>query len=309
MGNKTRLPFRLAHRTLNGQSPSIRQETAKILPLIGTLTVGLTGCRSIPNNVISNLAQRTELLEASGLQLGGGLTVAMARNDPLDFLRRCLEFYDRSIRDYRCRFLVRERIHGHLGPEQEMAILFRESPFSVDVRWLRGARGADRVNYVQGRWAQGGKERALVQPHGWIGILASGGIKRAIHAPDVLASSRRPIDEFGFRNTLEWLIHYSELAQGHPQYEWRFVGATRFDGKDCLLLERLLPYAGPSGPYPDRYQRVFIDAEWLVPRACFAYADQAGEELLGSYVARDIEFNVGLTDAHFDPQSGSEAPE
>ena len=44
---------------------------------------------------------------------------------------------------------------------------------------------------------------------------------------------------------------------------------------------------------------ICIDRDWLVPAGCFAYADDAGEELLGTYVTTEVEFNVGLTDADF----------
>ena len=65
------------------------------------------------------------------------------------------------------------------------------------------------------------------------------------------------------------------------------------------MIERRLPYTGEDGPYPDRLLAVFIDSEWLVPTGCFAYADDAKQDLLGSYVLTDVEFNTGLSDEDF----------
>ncbi len=49
----------------------------------------------------------------------------------------------------------------------------------------------------------------------------------------------------------------------------------------------------------------FIDKEYRVPVAVYCYSDDARkpDKLLGKYEYRDIRFNVGLTDAVFDPDT------
>jgi len=66
------------------------------------------------------------------------------------------------------------------------------------------------------------------------------------------------------------------------------------------VIERILPYTGEEGEYPDRLLVVHIDKQWLVPTACICYADLDRTELLGKYVYTDVQLNVGLTDADFD---------
>lgn len=227
--------------------------------------------------------------------------LALARRDPLAFLRRCIDHYDQAISDYRCTFVVRERLRGALGPGQVMRIVFRERPFSVDVRWVSGSVGAERVTYVAGRHVRGDKELAYVKPSGVLGLLMPAGVMRHIHAGDVAAAARRPIDEFGFRHTLALFVSACERAMGAAEYELVFVGVERFDGHPCYVLERRLPYAASAETFPDRLQRMYIDTDWLIPRACFAYSDDRGEHLLGSYIARDIEFNVGVNEDAFNP--------
>jgi len=275
-----------------------------IVTLYSGWIVSLSSCQRVNHTPLdAGLFDQSSAIDLSDVALPHQIDLESVRTHPLDFLRHCVAHYDRTIKDYRCLFFVRERLGGTLGTTQEMDILFREEPFSVDVHWITGATGADRVNFVAGRWKRDDKELALIDPHGWLGLLAPGGVRRNIHAPDVLASSRRPIDQFGFRNTLKWFIHYSELASGDPRFDLRCVGGSRFDGHPCLVFERRLPYEGPGGAYPDRYQRMYLDAVWLIPRASFAYADDAGKQLLGSYVARDIHFNLGLTDKDFAPRT------
>jgi len=223
----------------------------------------------------------------------------LATRDSLAFLRSCIAHYDRSIVDYRCTFVVRERLRGNLGPEQVMRIKFRERPFSVDVQWSEGATGANRVTYVADRDARGDREFAFVKPSGVLGMLTPGGVMRHIHAADMKAAARRTIDQFGFRNTLALFVQACERGMERPDYLLEFAGIVRFDGHPCYLIERRLPYRQSDGTFPDALQRMYVDVEWLVPRASFAYEDSAGTSLLGSYIARDIEFNVGNGDEDF----------
>ncbi|MFQ5495710.1 MAG: DUF1571 domain-containing protein, partial [Phycisphaerae bacterium] len=223
----------------------------------------------------------------------------LAATDPLAFLRHCRRRYERNVRDYRCRFHKRERRGGVLPPEEEMQILFREEPYSVDMRWVRNPGMARRVNYVAGRWVKNGKELMLVQPAGWIGLLVPNGVKRDIHGPQARRAARSTIDRFGFKHTLDTIIACCERSAGDAGYDLRYVGPASFDGRPTLMLERRLPYTGPDGPYPDRLLVMHIDQEWLVPVACYGYADDLKQVLTGSYLTTSVEMNVGLDDDDF----------
>lgn len=223
----------------------------------------------------------------------------LAASDPLAFLRQCLAKYARAVRDYRCVMTKQERIDGLLSAEQEVEVAFREAPFSVDMRWTKNAGRVRRLTYVAGRLAEGGREFAWIIPSGAAGLLLAGGLKTDIHGPDALRESRRAVDEFGFRKTLERVIAACERARGDPAYRLRYLGIGRLDARECHVFERLLPYRGEPGPFPDRRLLLYIDREWLVPTASVAYADVESRELLGCYLFAEVRFNVGLTDADF----------
>ena len=104
---------------------------------------------------------------------------------------------------------------------------------------------------------------------------------------------------FGFKNTLDLIIKYCEMAEGDPRYDLRTIGRGVLDGRACYVLKRRLPFTRPDDPYPNRLLVIYIDREWLVPTGCFAYADDGGNELLGSYVTTSVELNPGLTEADF----------
>jgi len=222
-----------------------------------------------------------------------------ARRDPLGFLKMCRVQCRKRVHDYRCRFIKRERVEGTMSAKQEIDVSYRDHPFSVRMNWVKNPGRAEEVSYVENRWVKNGKQLALIKPSGFLGMLAPSGVKRDIRSDVVKAASRKTIDQFGFRNTLDMIIKYCEMARGKPGYELNYLGITKFNGRDAYVLERRLPFTGEDAPYPDQLLLTYIDREWLLPVGCFAYADDAGTELLGLYVSTNVVINIGLSDADF----------
>ncbi len=284
----------------HGMSKSVVSAPRAVGLLLSTVAWAAWGCHrphSVPSSPVPPSAIEHEV---SATEPGDELA-RQAAEDPLAFLNLCRERYLATIRDYRCIFHIRERQadSAELGPEQEIAIRFREQPFSVDMRWTKNPQQATRVNYVAGRWQRGARDLALIYPSGLAGLLTPAGVRLDIHAPEVRAASRRPVDDFGFRRTMELIIENCQKARGDSAYDLRYIGEGEIDSRPCLVLRRLLPYQGPQGPFPDRLLLIYVDREWLVPTGCFSFTDDAGEQPLGTYVTTDVKINVGLTDQDF----------
>ncbi len=231
----------------------------------------------------------------------------LLRDDPFAGLVESRDRLIRDARDYTCTFVKQERIDGAITEEQEANIKFRAEPFSVVMDFTRNAGLANRVVYVKGKWRdesadEGLRELAVCQPGKGLSMFVKS-IKQPIHGLLARKTSRRAIDEFGFRRALDLLIEYSQKAKDAGELELTFVGKTRFDGRDVWLVRRTLPYTGPGGAYPDRVANIYVDCERLVPVAVYTYSDSAEspDQLLGKYEYRNVRFNVGLTDADFDP--------
>ena len=228
----------------------------------------------------------------------------LAASDPLAMLYRCRENYDRNIRDYSCTFVKQELVRGKITPEQRTEVKFRESPFSVNMEWVRNPGDAAQVTYIEGRWKdEDGQDQAWCEPAGAIARLFVSKILQPIHGNRAEKASRRTIDQFGFRNTLGLIIQYCEKAADEGVLDLRYVGVGMVRDRPTFVFERRLPYTGQERPYPDRLLVYHIDQEWLLPTACSSYADDAGDELLGRYVLTDVKFNVGFTDADFGPET------
>jgi len=212
--------------------------------------------------------------------------------------------------------------------EQDIAIKFREAPYSVDMQWLRNSQGAARIDYVAGRFRQSGKELAVVYPAGLLGAFAPNGVKLDIRSPQMLRGRERGIDGFGFKKTLTRIIETCERSKDQSGYSLDFLGVGVLQGRECLVFRRILPdtgrtpsqMAGVESARPASGQSepeirdsarwcgderrapmllIYMDREWLVPLGCFEYEDAAGESLIGSFVTTDVELNVGLSDADF----------
>ena len=227
----------------------------------------------------------------------------LAQTDPIAFFEKCLENYDRNVKDYKVTFAKQEKIGHKVSEEQITEVRFREEPYSVDMRWVHNAGRASRLLYVEGqRVDKHGNEMALIKPSGvWGGLGIK--VERDIHGRDAKREGRRTIDQFGFRNTLGFLIHYSSKARNSGELVLKYIGQGRVDERPTYVFERLLPYNGDDSLYPDRLLRVHIDKEWLVPTVCLSYEDEDGKALLGSYILTGAQFNIGYTDADFDPDN------
>lgn len=226
---------------------------------------------------------------------------ALTERDLLELTRRGHERYARDIRDYRCVFLKQERIDGKLRPREEIKVCYRESPTSIYMIWQRNASEAKRALFKDTREFLDKKNQkvARVEPNGAIVRLFVKDVRVAIDGPEAHRTSRRTIDEFGFKSTFELLEHYNRVGEKNGVLDIRYGGEGTIDGRPTYVLIRHLPYDGPEGIYPDARMVLHLDQEWLLPTAVYSYADREGRELLGSYVFTQVRLNTGLGDDAF----------
>ncbi len=279
------------------------RRTPSRIGLIVAAVIGLQ-CHQVMLPFDGGVAVVAERLYASGpMTSQPSVTVTLAQRDPEAFLRHCRTQYDRNVRDYTCTFIKQESISHRVRAPERIAIHFRENPFSVDMEWIENPIEAARALYVEDAWRDAkGRPLAWFKPSGAILKLFVAKIQQPIHGARAMAASRRALDDFGFRRTLDLIILYNERGRKDGVLDLRYVGEGTVHGRPSFIFERHLPYSGTEEPYPDALLRFHIDQEWLVPTACYSYADHDGDSLLGSYVLTNVQFNVGLSDDHFDPK-------
>jgi hypothetical protein len=221
-----------------------------------------------------------------------------AARDPVGFMEFCLERYDQTVRDYTCTFTKQELLGKKLSAEQVMNAYFREKPFSVRLEWTRNEDKCSRVLYVADKWVEQGRQMAVVEP-GAIARLFCPYVMREIEGPDARKSSRRTINQFGVRNSMELILKFCRLARERNQLKFDYIGKGEVDGRETLVFERRLPYTGNEAEWPDRLLVVHMDKEWLLPSLCMAFADDDKSVLLGKYMTTDLKINANLPDSVF----------
>jgi hypothetical protein len=228
----------------------------------------------------------------------------MAREEPLKLLREAQRRYRESVLDYTCIFRKQENLDGKLTEVQGTKVKYRDKSHSVYMEWIENPAKAKRVIYVEGKWTtKKGEPGALCEPAGAIAKLFVNSIVMPINGPEAKAASRRTIDQFGFAKGLELITKYCVLAQERGELKLTYKGQSTVYGRPTYVFERVLPYTGEDGVYPDRILVYQLDKETLLPVLCVSYADDNRQVLLGRYEYADVHLNEGLTDADFDGKS------
>jgi len=217
--------------------------------------------------------------------------IELVKQDYPALLKRSIANYERRVRDYTGMFHKQERIDGKLGPEQVISFKFKEKPFSVFMKWEKNAGPADRLLYVEGT----GDNKMIVHPTGFLSWIKS--VRQNPRSKTAMQSSLYPCDRFGFKRVLERLLTTYQLARKHGGTQAKYLGTTMVDARSCLEIEITLPKLQEL-----RARRVVLkmDAEYLLPIVVISF--DAGGNLIGRYVYKDLKFNVGLSDDHFTPE-------
>jgi hypothetical protein len=227
----------------------------------------------------------------------------LAHDRPLDFLRECLLRYKRGVRGYTLTMSKQERIGGVLESQPEiMEVAFREEPFSVFLKWDKGAHRAESVLYVEGE----NDDKILARVSGlWlVAARAAGRVRDGLVVEDVGSeearrSGRFTIREFGMYNGLARLLADWEAADRKGALHVEDLGEREVPeagGRRCLVLRRT-HFLRPERDGVTE-QTVYLDVEtWLQLGSVANGADG----LIGAYFYRDVKINPEFPPDQFTP--------
>ena len=208
----------------------------------------------------------------------------LAETDPVAFLEACVRRYDREVKGYRCILHKQERLEGTLQPSEEIAIQFREEPFSVLMDWREGVRLAKKTLYVKGE----NNDKILVKPSGLLAL--AGVVERDPNGDDAKKSSRYPISEFGIKFGTERTLASWKAARKDDALHIEFLGEVKVKeagDRVCWKLHRTGYKAPEDGGVAE--STFYYDKEtWLQVGSTVKNSDG---QILGEYWFRDIELN------------------
>jgi outer membrane lipoprotein-sorting protein len=222
-------------------------------------------------------------------------TQASPLDEPIRLAQRAREKF-RTIQDYTCLFIKRERINGQLLPEEYVNMKSRTRPFSIYLKWQRPYDGREAI-YVEGQ--QDGK--LMVHSTG-VEKVVGGTVALNPRGEMAMENSRHDVTEAGIGNLIEQLVTRwdAERKLGQTQVEIKENAAV--DGRPCILVKT----THPNDPRRYAYyrSRVFIDKEHGLPIRFEGYdwprrGSPPDGDKVEEYTYRDLKFNVSLTSVDF----------
>ena len=224
-----------------------------------------------------------------------------AGSDHIALLQHCLERYERTVRDYTCTFIKQELINSRTGKQQTIAVKFRQQPFSVAMAWQVNPPQGDRVLFVEGRY----QNQMLVRPSAnWQRMIVPSAL-RPPGGEEAMQNTLRPVTQFGFERSLRSLMDVYRLAASRGELKQESGGYARLADRPAIVLIRTLPER-PEYRSAAARTVLYIDLEYLVPVRMEAYNWDGTQQCAYSYT--DVQFNVGLSDDHFQPKANDMVP-
>lgn len=233
------------------------------------------------------------------------------REHPLrEPLAMAIDAYDRTrreIRDYTCTLEKRERVGGRLlGPEIIQAKMRHEVvegdqvvvPLSIYLKFESpdAVRGRE-ILYVRGE----NDDKMIVRKGGR--RLPFITVSLDLDSPMVMSGCRYPLTEFGILRLLERMIVLGQAEMEYDECEVDVAKSVETANGRAIQIDIRHPHRREHFQY--HLARALIDEKTQLPISFESYDWPAkeGEDplMVEQYIYRDLQVNVGLTDADFDP--------
>lgn len=219
-------------------------------------------------------------------------------DEPIRLAQKAREKF-RTIQDYSCLFIKRERVKGQLLPEEYVSMKSRTRPFSIYLKWQKPYDGREAI-YVEGQY----DGKLMVHSTG-VEKVVGGTVALNPRGEMAMENSRHDITEAGIGNLVEQLVTRWEAERklGQTQAE---IKDMKVDGRPCIMVKT----THPNDPrhYAYNRSRVFFDKEHGLPIRFEGYdwprrGSAPDGDKLEEYTYRDLKFNVSLTSADFSTEN------
>lgn len=227
--------------------------------------------------------------------------------DPaLEMARNGLVHSQKTIRDYTCILIKRERVNGKVGAYEVMKVKIRNrkvakgrvvTPFAVYLNFQRPKSILGReVLYIEGKnngkmiAHEGGNLKLL--PAVWLSPTGALAMRGQLY----------PLTEIGLENLMAKLIE-----RGQRERKWKEINVQFFKGykiKDRVCTKIEIHHPVKKAVFDFQRAEIFVDDQLNVPVRYAAYdwpkKQGVAGEVLEEYTYVDVKLNVGLTARDFD---------
>ncbi len=219
----------------------------------------------------------------------------LARTNPVKFLEECERRYNELVKTgYTMTMQKQERLEGKLQEVELVDVAFRETPYSVYLKWTRGARKAEAVVLVAGE----NNDKLLVKPTTKLAFLVGGVVERDPEGADARASGRFPLTQFGLKKGLQRTRVGWEEAAREKTLHVEYLGKKKVKeagNRECYVLHRTRYKQPETDGVTDL--TIYIDVEtWF---QVGVLAKGAEGQTIGEYFFRDIRLNPDFSRDQF----------
>lgn len=229
----------------------------------------------------------------------------------LEQAQQMLHHMRHNIRDYSATLVKRERISGKLAPEARMQLKIRNPPPTPSDGTKSGIAAYLKFSAppaMRGReviWVDRGADSKLVaHESGFLNLMR---VELDPQGTLAMLGNKYPITEIGLMRLLEKLIEKIDRGVDLSQLEIEIRDNQKVGERTCRLVQVTQPRSVPGADF--YIAQVFLDMERMVPLryAAFLWPQRQGEPPLleEEYTYLDLELNVGLSDADFNPDNAA----
>lgn len=216
------------------------------------------------------------------------------------------DLINQNVEDYTAILTKRVRSRGKLQPEEKLFIKIRHArggdnkassvPFSVYTRFENVKKGQE-VIYVDGQ-----NDNKLVA-HGPVGLLNLMTVRLDPEGRMAMNGNRYPIWTIGMLNLIELMIEKAENDLKYGDCQVLLTRNVKFG--DTLCTKLVILHEEKADHFEFHRAEIYIDDDRNLPIGFRSYGWPEGPDgrprLQERYYYTDIELNVGLNDADFDP--------
>ena len=217
-----------------------------------------------------------------------------------------VDVVNRNVRDYTAVITKRVRADGKLQPEFKIFCKIRHAvdhdnpeksvPFSVYTRFLTLKKGQEAI------WVENENDNKLIA-HGPSGLLNLMTLHLDPNGSMAMSGNRYPIMTIGMLNLAKMMIEKGNNDINYDDCEVILTRNVMVGKARCTKLEII--HHEKADHFEFHRAEIYIDDDRNLPIAfrSFLWPDKPGGKprLLEHYSYSNIELNVGLTDADFDP--------
>jgi outer membrane lipoprotein-sorting protein len=194
-----------------------------------------------------------------------------------------------NVQDYTAVFLKRERVNGELLPEETIAFKFKR-PFKVYMKWVEKPHKGLEALYAKGKYG----DKVVGHEGGILGFITAHMDPKGSLA---MKGNRHPITDVGIGKLIGIIMENYTKAVKEDAGNSTYMGDRIVFGKRAYDIKvNLLPEK--DGGYYAKDIEVWVDKENGLPIKILIYGWQ--DELLESYVYKDLRLNPGLSDSEFE---------